>query len=133
MRVTYFNAGLIVTAAAFMGFAFMSDSPAALWGSTQNLMAAAGASLDASVPPNPYNSLAAQLEAKQAQLNAEQASFDAQAQQAAPSAPGNWGFWSLCVSVALFVLVALNFYFDIRRSRGAGGAPPERGFSIRLR
>ncbi len=81
--------------------------------------------LSVGVLPNPYNTLDAQLNQKQAYLNEEQSYLNAQeaalASTSAAASPltSPLGWYLLAAIFALFVLVVLNFYFDLRRSRGA--------------
>ncbi len=110
--------GLLV-AVPTIGYSMYLDTPAGLAGSAQRLMADAAVSMSASVPANPYNTLASQLSAEQAQLDQREATLNAQEsainEQSAPAE--DWTFASLALSILLLILVALNFYFDMRRRR----------------
>lgn len=82
----------------------------------QALMGAASVSISAAIAPNPDNTLASQLRAKQEQLDAREASLNSRAQTASDSF-SDWGFRAFVLSSVLLVLVALNFYFDMKRAR----------------
>lgn len=117
---TGLNAVGIVAAFAFLIFAFSRNSPALLAQSADSSLAAASMTVSAGVAPNPYNTLAAQLQQKEAQLDQEQNSIQQQS-----ASVDMLGVYSLFISIALFVLVAFNFYFDWKRSRrGAAGPSP---------
>src|SRR6185437_7399647 len=95
------NAGLLAAAVLFMVYATFTQAPERAWSDARVMLAATGASLTAAVPVNPYNTLATQLQQEQQQLDARQAALNAE--QTASSGI-DWGFYSLCVSAALFVL-----------------------------
>lgn len=119
MRMKYSNATLLFFATFLFGYAVFSSSPAELLKSAQSMLAAVGVS--ASVEPNQYNTVAEQLAAKEARLN-QQASDLAAKEKADAQSPANlYGFWSLCISAALFALIAFNFYMDSRRRGLRGG------------
>ena len=134
MRVKYINTGMLALAAVFLSYTALTATPSSLLGNAQTMLASAGVGVSVAVAPNPYNTLAQQLSNKEAQLNQQSAFLAAQEQtinSSAPTAPANrYGFYSLCVSMALFVLVAINFYFDIRRR---DKATPAGTFSVDLR
>lgn len=72
-----------------------------------------------SVPENPFNKLAAQLEEKQDSLDAREAALDA---READLATGSSTQQKLLLFVAigivvLFVLILLNFYYDWHRQK----------------
>lgn len=102
----------IVAAFAFLIFAFSRNSPALLAQSADSSLAAASMTVSAGVAPNQYNTLAAQLQQKEAQLDQEQNSIQQQS-----ASVDMLGVYSLLISLALFILVAFNFYFDWKRSR----------------
>lgn len=124
--VTPLNAGLIGAATFFFGLAFFSATPGSLATNAQDTLAAVGVSVG--VAPNQYNTVAQQLSDKSAQLDAQQAQIDAE--RSAQSRGDRLGFYSLCISAALFLLVAVNFYFDVRRRSGGARTAP---FSVDLR
>lgn len=130
IRTRYINAGLLSAAVLLLGYAALNSTPASLARGAKDTLA--DVSLTVGVAPNPYNTEAEQLADKQQQLNQEQATLTAEQTSAAQtqSTTDRWGFYSLCVSGALFVLVALNFYLDMRRRRQA---PAAGAFSVDLR
>ena len=88
--------------------------------SVQGLLAQIGVVVG--VAPNPYNTLDAQLNQEQDQLNqqaadlaAREAAFANSAKTADPVSPAIWYLAGAIAIVALLVL--LNFYLDRRRSR----------------
>ena len=89
--------------------------------SLPSLLAQVGVTLG--VEPNPYNTLNDQLNARQVQIDEEQADINAQKEAIASSAAAMPGasspvVWYLMIAVgALALLVGLNFYFDWRRFR----------------
>jgi predicted PurR-regulated permease PerM len=81
------------------------------------------------VVPNPYNTLDAQLNQKQDQLNQQISDLVAREAAFASSAAATNSVspmvWYLVVAIALVaLLVLLNFYFDWRRSRHAQEVVP---------
>ncbi len=82
--------------------------------------AAVGISSTASVPPNPFNTLALQLKQKEEELARREQLVEAKA--AAIESPEyilrNRVIWVLIILVfSLIVLVLFNFYLDFRRRR----------------
>lgn len=114
-RMKYINGTILFVATFLFGYAVFSAGPAALVRNAKDSLAAVG--ISASIAPNEYNSVAQQLAEKEARLNREQADLAAQ-QRNNPSS--RYAFYSLCVSILLFILVAINFYFDIRRGSTTG-------------
>ena len=81
------------------------------------------------IAPNPYNTLNAQLQQQQSQLNQQAA--DLAAREAAFASSTNVSvsaspmIWYLTVAVIIIgLLVCANFYLDWRRSRRAAEEPP---------
>ena len=80
------------------------------------------------VAPNPYNTLAEQLDQEKIQLDQqsstlrmEEAAFE---QSIAAADAGSPAIWYLAGAIALVaLLVLMNFYFDLRRSHTAPAAP----------
>ena len=117
---------LIILAGAFGAFlvAVSFGSPTTF----KKMLADVG--ITVGVAPNPYNTLAAQLDQQQTQLNqqaadlaAREAAFASSTAEAAPSSPV---LWYLMVAIAvLAILVLLNFYFDWRRRRESPLPPQE--------
>lgn len=110
---------MLIFAALFLAYAVVASTPASLLKSTHETLAAA-ASLSVSIAPNPYNTMAQQFAQKETQLSQKEAQLNTQQEQLSSSITTNekLGFYSLCMSVLLFVLVGVNFLFDIRRGRG---------------
>ena len=74
--------------------------------------------LNVSVPENPFNKLAMQLEEKEERLNEREKNLDDRAE--ALGVGDNIGLWLMIIAFgigALFVLLLLNFYLDIRQRR----------------
>jgi hypothetical protein len=97
------------------------------------VMLAGAASMSASVPENPYNSLAAALAEKEAQLDQREAELVAQNSSRATenlSFGEILGMSSFFMSLLILLLVALNFYYDVRRG---GSSPMPRKFLVDLR
>jgi len=83
-------------------------------------MFASAASMSAAVPANPYNTLAAQLAEKEAQLNEREAAVAAGSVNTAAnnlSLGEILGASSFFISIILLILVAMNFYFDAKRGK----------------
>jgi predicted PurR-regulated permease PerM len=108
------------------------QTPARLVADAQSMMADSGAALTAAVPPNPYNTLAQQLDAKEQALNDREAALSAQDRKnTGLSFNELFGFISFALSIFLFALIGLNFYLDSRQ-RSKGSAVSSR-FSVDLR
>lgn len=120
----------LMLAVLLFGFAALTVTPASLGQGAQGMFAAVGVNL--AVTENPYNAVAAQLDTKQRQLDQREAQMVTRENSNVGGALSSYrlGVYSLGTSVALFILVALNFYFDIKR-RHLGG--PTSKFSIDLR
>ncbi len=131
-RKRYINASMLVGAVLFLGIGALTSTPASLERGASDMFAAVGVSM--AVAPNPYNSVADQLSTKEKQLDKREAELGVKENAATPgtqnSQSARYGFYSLCMSAALFALVAINFYYDARRR---GGVEPARKFSIDLR
>ena len=103
--------GLIV-AAPLLGYSLAHSGPGELAHNTEAYLANASVGMSAGVSANPYNSLAVELNAKEAELEDREAKLTSQ------SHGGDMlGVYSLIMSCILLVLVAINFYLDMRRSR----------------
>lgn len=81
------------------------------------MLANATVGASASVPPNEYNTLAAQLADKQNQLASREQEVSLREAEAQSRGGGNLAIYSLIASLVLALLVAMNFYFDLRRDR----------------
>ena len=127
-RIGYINATALLIASLLFGFAVLTSTPDSLRENMHDTLAAVGVSL--SVVPNQYNTVAQQLDAKAAQLNQQEAQLNARTQVSNVQITTNnrYGFYSLCMSAVLLVLVSLNFYFDYRRR-----VAPRRTYSVDLR
>lgn len=81
------------------------------------MLGAASVSISARVPENADNTLAQALAEKQAVLDAREAALSAQApaERVLSGTVIPWGLLSFLMSLALFALVAANFYLDMRR------------------
>jgi hypothetical protein len=117
-RVNVINAIALLVALPALSYSLYVGSPVHVAQSAQRLMADAAVSMSASIAPNPYNTEAEQLAAKEARLNERAAQLTAQ--QNDLSSQGvireNLGLISFFISLLLLVLVGLNFYFDRRRA-----------------
>ncbi len=119
------NAILIVASGVFFGYAVATVSPSTLARTTQNMLASASVSMSAAVAPTPESSIAAQLRAKEIELNEREAQIGGQGstveKQTTTTLGDELGALSLGISLVLLVLVAVNFYMDMRREgRGFG-------------
>ena len=95
-------------------------------------MFAGAASMYASVPANPDNTVAAQLAAKEAELNRREAEMTTREHSPSPMSLGEiLGASSFFLSLIVLLLVALNFYFDARRGKSLPIMP--RKFFVDLR
>lgn len=119
MRMNYLNAGFLFVATFLFGYAIFSATPAVLMQNAEDALAAVGVS--AAVTKNQYNSIAEQLVDKEKRLEQREQTLALQEQAAASDPSGKYGFYSLCVSILLFILVGINFYFDARRGRRSSG------------
>jgi len=120
---------MLSAAFLFLVYASLTLTPTTLKSNANDMLAAAGIGVEAAVPANPYNTLAAELAAKEARLNQEQAALNASGYGMTPGtakafalSPDRYGFYSLCVSILLFILVAVNFYYDVRRRKNTAPA-----------
>ena len=94
-------------------FANTGGGPVAL--RAEHMLAAATVSMSAAIPPNPYNSLAEQLDTKAATLSQREAAVSAR--EAQGGLGSILGILSFIASIILFILVGANFYFDARRQK----------------
>lgn len=95
----------------------LMQTPERLTQNTESMIAGAGATLSASVPENPYNTLAQQLQDEQAALNEREAELKKKENNVGPSAGEIFGVMSFVMSVILLGLLGLNFYMDSRRNK----------------
>jgi len=112
----YIQASLLALSGLFLWYAFATATPMALLQTAGSMFASAQVSTSASVPPNPYNTLAQQLATKEAELDEREKQmryFDT-VNAGTPDA-NTLALASFGMSFALLVLVAANFYMDWRR------------------
>lgn len=124
--------------AAFLLFAFslVSISPKVLIGSAKQLLANAVVGMTVGVLPNEYNTLAQQLESKQATLAEReddllQLEQNIRTLQDKNSFSNTLGIVSLAISLGLFMLIGANYYLDWRRNK-KGDSSLVNAFSINL-
>lgn len=117
--------GALVVAVALLAYALYSTPLDKLSSLTLDTVASATVSMSAGVPPNPYNTAAEQLSAKEAELAARENRLTMQgvAPPRATEGHDTFAVYSLLVSIALFILVAINFFFDWRRGQQTGTGP----------
>lgn len=108
----------------------LMQTPERITRNAENMLAGAGATLSASVPENPYNTLAQQLQEEQAALDEREAALNEKESDIGPSAGEIFGVMSFVMSVVLLGLLGLNFYMDSRRNRKPGISSK---FSVDLR
>lgn len=116
----------LIFLAVFFGvfmYSVASVSFATVAKGSENLFANAVVGVFAGVAENPYNSLAQQLQEKEDELAAREAALATKelSNESTNSLFGSLGGWSLFVSSILLILLLVNFYFDIRRSRQRDG------------
>jgi len=81
---------------------------------------AVGVGSSASVPPNPINTLALQLEEKQTKLDARESQLDKRETdlKSSSSVLENKVIWGMMIGiVVLFILISLNFILDWHRRK----------------
>lgn len=109
----------LAVALVLMIYALSNDSFQTLVFQAPTMLGSAVIGMSAGVEANPYNTLAAQLSEKERELAAREARL----QDAADGGLYDMGGTrmlsaaSFMLSLALFVLVALNYFFDWRRSK----------------
>lgn len=72
--------------------------------------------MNISIPENPFNKLATALDEKETRLNEQEKKLDERAD--ALGVGDNIGLWLMVIAFgigALFVLILLNFYLDIKK------------------
>ena len=134
-RMLVVNTLALLVAVPALAYSFSLGVPGGLVENTQRLVADVGVSMSASVPANPYNTLATQLSDEQAQLDARATQLAAQ--QASLNSRNmlvqDLGLAGFGLSVFLLLLVGLNFYFDMRRRSGGPQGALARKFLVDLR
>lgn len=109
---------LLSLGVALAGFGITAwNGPSVIAYEAASMLGAASVSMSASVPTNTDNALAQALADKAAALEAREAVLlvSAPAERFSSDAVIPWGLLSFLMSLALFALVAANFYFDMRR------------------
>ena len=134
-RVLVVNSLALLIAVPALAYSIVHETPSGIVSDAQGLVAGASASLSASVPANPYNTLAAQLDDEKAQLDSRATELNAQQSAAAAqnSLERYMTFASFGMSLMVLLLVGLNFYFDMRRRSGKIPGFLEKKFLIDLR
>lgn len=85
--------------------------------------------IEVGVAPNPYNTLASELDQEQTQLTQEKADLDARetalASSTVAATTASPAVWYLTLAIAILALLVLaNFYFDWRRAQRDIMPPP---------
>ena len=80
-----------------------------------DMLAGASVGASASVAPNTYNTIAKQLDEKQAALAQQEADLSAREKEQVSSKTGDLPLYSFLMSLILTLLVGVNFYFDWQR------------------
>jgi len=128
--------GMTGAALILFVYALSTESLSVHLQNTRELLANASVGVMVGVPPNPYNTIAQQLEAKQNELSEREQKL-AELEKSAAPAPGtsssanDFATYSLGMSILLFLLVATNFYYDWRRARREIQKTPDQ-FAINL-
>jgi hypothetical protein len=111
-----FVAALVAVAGIFAPFA--TTSPVLFVDDARAMLGAAGATLSASVPPNPHNTVAEQLANEKRSLDEREAMLDARENAPVGVSAGEiFGFAGFAISVVLLILIGVNFYLDSRLGR----------------
>jgi Na+/H+-translocating membrane pyrophosphatase len=107
---------LVVIALALFMYATSVSSPGVLARDAVSMVGSGAVGMYAGVESNPYNTAAAQLAAKQNELQARESLVDA---RSGGSLTGTrvLAAASFCISLLVLVLVSLNYYMDFRRGR----------------
>lgn len=109
--------GCAVAIGAFL-YAVASDVPSQVAFRVGSSLAAAEVSISAAVPPNPDNTLAAQLQQKEQELDQREQVVKQMERDAASHPVDSLGLYALIASVVLFLLIGINFFLDMRRRAG---------------
>ncbi|MEN9413244.1 MAG: hypothetical protein RLZZ342_331 [Candidatus Parcubacteria bacterium] len=114
---------------ALAGFGLASWNGAGMIAQEASMLASATVSISAQVPSNPDNTLAQALQEKENALTQREAELQAAPTRSAIDTAAPWGLLSFLMSIALFILVAANFYLDMQRNAPKSRSP----FAIDLR
>lgn len=108
----------LIAAVLLLSFSLYTSSPRTLVATSTDMLSSAVVGLSASVDPNPENTLAAQFAQKEAELQEREAAL-LRAENPTRSflSMDSYALYSFILSILLFVLVALNYFFDWRRGR----------------
>lgn len=106
----------VVIALALFMYATSTASPSTLAHDSASMVGSAMIGMTAGVEPNPYNTAAAQLAAKQNELEAREATVGALSGGSLTSTRVLAAL-SFCISIIVLILVAANYYMDFRRGR----------------
>jgi len=127
--------GALIVAVTLLAYALYSTPLDRLSSLALETVASATVSMSAGVPPNPYNTAAEQLSAKEAELVARENRLTMRGSMPSnPAGHDTFAVYSLLVSIALFILVAINFFFDWKRGRqGVPASAPYLSLDLRRR
>ncbi len=106
----------VVIALVLFMYATSVAPPSTLARDAISMVGAGAVGMTAGVAPNPDNTLAAQFDAKQRELEAREATVGAQIGGSLTSTRV-LAAASFCISLIVLVLVSLSYYMDFRRSR----------------
>lgn len=126
-------AGLLA-ATFLLALSFSSASPNSQYHTAKYMLANAAVGISASVPPNPYNTLAMELAQKEEDLREREARLAALEAAARDAGEANsLALYALGISVTLLVLVGINFLLDWRRGRRRVERPLADMYSVNLK
>lgn len=113
---------ILLIAGGIFGYSAYMGVPTLIAINTSSMLASVQIGTTASVEPNPYNTLAKQLSDKERLL--DQRERDIAAQESSKSASSrsvssDLALYSFIMSMVLALLVAVNFFLDLRRARAA--------------
>ena len=127
-RPSLIQALLLLGSSLSLLVAFSLSTPSVLVSSSRSMMAQV-VGMSAGVQPNEYNTLATQLAQKEEELKTREARVVEIQSNSSQSNATLVATLSLGLSVVLFLLLILNFYFDMRARRDTN----VNGFSLDLR
>lgn len=108
-------------ASLLLVYALIAASPTTHFLNAQSMMASAGVGIFVGVEPNPYNTLAQQLEEKEAELSEREREVLALERgvfaDSSFVSSNTMATYSLGLSFLLFILLGSNFYMDWKRGR----------------
>ncbi len=112
-RISGTTIGLLGLGVLLLSYSTLTASPGVMAQIASQMVASAVVSMSAGVEENQDNRLALQFAAKEAELQDRESRLVMQEQM--PPRVDSTALYSFAASMALFVLVALNFFFDWRR------------------